>query len=203
MGSFLGRIFFKGFYVLLPLLITIWLVSFLFNFTDGILGGLITMLYGSPIQGTGLLLTIILIFLIGAIASFIPGEKALLIAEKIVYKIPFINGIYSAAKKVDEMLFKQGESNELKKACLVEYPRKGIFTLGFVTSESIKEISNKVNTQKLFCVFIPNTPTPATGFMIMVPAEDVMILDMKVEDAFKYIVSCGVIKPAVTAGKSQ
>ncbi len=197
MNNFFGNIFFRGLYVLLPLLITIWIVSFLFNFADGILGGLIKMFYGQPVQGVGLLLTVILIFIIGIIASFIPGEKALLMAENIISRIPFINGIYSAAKKVNDIFFKQGDSKESRKACLVEYPRKGIFTLGFITAEAVEEINQKANSEKLFCIFIPNTPTPATGFMIMVPAQDVMILDMRSEDAFKYIVSCGVIKPSI------
>ena len=155
------------------------------------------MFYGQPVQGVGLLLTVILIFIIGIIASFIPGEKALLMAENIISRIPFINGIYSAAKKVNDIFFKQGDSKESRKACLVEYPRKGIFTLGFITAEAVEEINQKANSEKLFCIFIPNTPTPATGFMIMVPAQDVMILDMRSEDAFKYIVSCGVIKPSI------
>lgn len=197
MNNFFGNIFFRGLYVLLPLLITIWIVSFLFNFADGILGGLIKMFYGQPVQGVGLLLTVILIFIIGIIASFIPGEKALLMAENVISRIPFINGIYSAAKKVNDIFFKQGDSKESRKACLVEYPRKGIFTLGFITAEAVEEINQKANSEKLFCIFIPNTPTPATGFMIMVPAQDVMILDMRSEDAFKYIVSCGVIKPSI------
>lgn len=199
MSNFLGKIFFRGLYVLLPLLVTIWLLSLLFNFADGILGGLITMFYGPPILGTGLLLTLLLIFIIGGVASFVQGEKALRLIEKIVYKIPLINGIYSAAKKVNDMLFKQGESKESRKVCLVEYPRKGIFTLGFITAEAVEEIIKKANSDKLFCIFIPNTPTPATGFMIMVPAQDVMILDMKSEDAFKYIVSSGVIKPSIAS----
>ncbi len=197
MGKFFGKLFFKGLYVLLPLLITIWLVSFLFNFTDGILGGLIRMFYGPPMQGVGLLLTILLIFVIGVIASFMPGEKALLVAEKLISKIPLINGIYSGAKKVNDIFFKQGESAESRKVCLVEYPRKGIFTLGFIAAEAVEEINQKANADKLFCIFIPNTPTPATGFMIMVPAQEVMILNMRSEDAFKYIVSCGVLRPDI------
>ncbi|MEK7375932.1 MAG: DUF502 domain-containing protein, partial [Candidatus Margulisiibacteriota bacterium] len=86
-------------------------------------------------------------------------------------------------------------SKGLNKACLMEYPRKGIYSLGFITSGAPKEATAKTGGEKMLCVFVPNTPTPATGFLVLVPEKEVIMLDMKTEDAFKLVVSAGVLKP--------
>jgi len=93
------------------------------------------------------------------------------------------------------VLFIHKGTEELRHACIIEYPRKGLYTVGFITSDAAEEIEKKVKG-KLINIFIPNTPTPATGFLVMVPAQEVILLDMKIEAAFKYVVSGGVLKPA-------
>ena len=95
---------------------------------------------------------------------------------------------------VRNMFIKPQNAEEYRRACIVEYPRKGIWSIGFVTSDASAEIEAKAK-EKMINIFIANTPTPATGFLIMVPARDVILLDMKMEEALKYVISGGVLKP--------
>ncbi|MFC1768044.1 DUF502 domain-containing protein [Candidatus Margulisiibacteriota bacterium] len=113
-----------------------------------------------------------------------------------LHRLPIVRNIYSSAKQINEVLFMQRSIKEkgYNRAALVEYPRKGIWSVGFVTSEAAKEIKKKTKS-KLINIFIANTPTPVTGFLIMVPIKDVKLLDMRVDQAFKYVVSGGVLKP--------
>jgi len=195
MWSKISGFFFKGLFTLLPLFITIWLIFFMFNFLDGILGGVIELIAGRPIKGLGFAATILLIFITGILVTYLVGQKIFKLGEWILYKLPIIKSIYASAKQVNDVLFMQKTAGEYRKACVVEYPRKGVFSIGFVTSEVADEIKNKANEDKMVNIFIANTPTPATGFLIMVPSSEVKLLDMRMDDAFKYVVSGGVLKP--------
>jgi uncharacterized membrane protein len=187
--------FLRGLITLLPLLITIWMVSFIFTFSDSILGNIITLITGRQMPGVGLAVTIVLIFLVGFFASYLISAKVFRVGEELLCRLPIIKSIYSAVKQINELLFVQKNADEYRRACLVEYPRKGIWSIGFITSDATIEIEAKLK-EKMINVFVPNTPTPATGFTILVPAREVVLLDMKIEDAFKYVVSGGVLKPA-------
>ncbi|HVN66973.1 MAG TPA: DUF502 domain-containing protein, partial [Candidatus Sulfotelmatobacter sp.] len=135
-----------------------------------------------------------LILLSGYFGSLIFGARLFKLGEQLLSRVPIIKGIYSAAKQVNDVIFAQKGAEEFRKACIVEYPRKGLWSIGFVTSDAAAEIEVKAK-EKMINVFIANTPTPATGFLIMVPAREVILLDMKIEDAFKYVISGGVLKP--------
>lgn len=186
--------FFRGLIILLPLLVTIWLIYLIFTFSDSILGNLLTMLLGRHYPGLGLLITILIVLIAGYSASYIIGAKMFKVGEELLSRVPMVKSIYSAAKQINSMLFAHGDELEkFRHVCLLEYPRKGIFSLGFITSDAAAEIEKKAKT-KLINIFIPNTPTPATGFLVMVPAQDVIMLEMKMEEAFKYIVSAGILK---------
>ena len=167
----------------------------MFSFLDGILGNIITLTLGHSIPGLGFVLIILLIFLSGYFATHIFGARLFKFGEEVLYHVPIVKSIYAAAKQINEVLFTQKSAEEYRRACLIEYPRKGIWSVGFVTSDAAAEIEVKAK-EKMINVFIANTPTPATGFLIMVPAREVILLDMKIEDAFKYVVSGGVLKPA-------
>ena len=191
-----SAIFFRGLVTLLPLLVTIWILMFMFNFLDGILGPLFTVIFGRPMPGLGIVGIIALIFLVGYFASYIIGAKLFKWGEYLLNNVPIIKSIYSAVKQVNDVLFiHKGGTGEFRRACLVEYPRKGIYTVGFITSDAASEIEKKAK-EKLINIFIANTPTPATGFLIVVPAKDVILLDMKMDEAFRYVISGGVLKPA-------
>ena len=191
----IGKVFFRGLITLLPLMVTIWLLMLMFNFFDGIIGNFITYFNGKPIPGLGFLILVSLIFLTGYFATYIIGAKLFKLGEEILYRVPLVKSIYSAIKQINDVLFMQKSADEYRRACLIEYPRKGVWSVGFVTSDAATEIETKAK-EKMINVFIANTPTPATGFLVVVPAREVILLDMKIEDAFKYVVSGGVLKPA-------
>jgi uncharacterized membrane protein len=190
-----SNIFLRGLVTLLPLLVTIWILMFMFNLLDGILGPVFTLIFGRPIPGLGIICIIILIFLVGYFASYIIGAKFFQWGEYIINHVPIMKSIYSSVKQVNDVLFLHKGSNEFRRACLIEYPRKGAYSIGFVTSDAAKEIEEKAK-EKMINVFIANTPTPATGFLVVVPAKEVILLDMKIDEAFKYVISGGVLKPA-------
>ena len=187
--------FLRGLITLLPLLITIWLLYFIFTFLDSILGNIITLIAGRHIPGLGFVITVILILVVGFFATYIIGAQLFKLGEEILYRVPIVKSIYSAVKQINEVLFMQKTAEEYRRACIIEYPRKGIWSVGFITSDAAAEIEAKAK-EKMINVFIPNTPTPATGFLVVFPARDVILLDMKIEEAFKYVVSGGVLKPS-------
>jgi len=168
----------------------------MFSFLDGILGNIIALFVGHTLPGLGFIITVGLILVTGYFATHVFGVKIFKVGEEIMTHVPIVKGIYTATKQINDVLFLQKGADDFRKACLIEYPRKGIFTLGFVTSDAAEEIEIKTNS-KLINVFVPNTPTPATGFLVMVPAQEIILLEMKPEDAFKYIVSGGVLKPEI------
>lgn len=190
-----GNYFLRGLITLMPLLVTIWLLWFMFSFLDGILGNIIALFVGHSLPGLGFIITIGLILLTGYFATHVFGAKIFELGEQILYHVPIVKSIYSSAKQINDVLFIHKGASDFRRACIVEYPRKGIFSLGFVTSDAAEEIETKAKA-KLINIFIPNTPTPATGFLIMVPAQEVILLEMKTDEAFKYVVSGGVLAPS-------
>lgn len=187
--------FLRGIFTLLPLFITIWLLFFMFSFLDGILGGIIALFVGHYYPGLGFAITLLLTFVTGFLMTYLIGERLFRLGESIITRVPIMKSIYSSAKQVNNVLFQQKEARTPHRACVVEYPRKGIYSIGFVTSNAAAVIRKKTRGKKMINVFIPNTPTPATGFLIIVPAREVKLLDMRIDDAFKYVVSGGVLQP--------
>jgi uncharacterized membrane protein len=188
----LGKYFLNGLMALLPVFITAWLSWLLFIFADGFLGGIISTTTGFYFPGLGILAALLLILFAGFLTTYVFGKRLLRQGERILYKLPFVNAIYSSTKQVNKILFLQKETKAFRRACAVQYPRKGIYSIGFVTGPGIPEIKKR-NKREYLNVFIPNTPTPATGFMIVVPASEVIMLDMPLEDALKLVVSGGVL----------
>jgi len=202
MWAKISNYFLRGLITLLPLLVTIWLLYFMYSFLDGILGNILALFVGHPLPGLGFIIIILLIFTTGYFATHVFGVKIFQIGEQILYHVPIVKGIYTSAKQINEVLFIQKSTDEFRRACVLEYPRKGVFTIGFVTSDAAEEIETKVKG-KLINVFVPNTPTPATGFLVMVPAQEVILLEMRTEEAFKYVVSGGVLKPGKEHGEEN
>jgi uncharacterized membrane protein len=188
----LGKIIISGFFILLPIIITIWVLTILFDFTDGILKGYVQALTGYNIPGIGIIVILIASFLLGLISNYILGKEFIHFSEEIINKLPIVNTVHASVKKMNEVLFLQKGRDVQRRVCAVEYPRKGIWSIGFATGEGPGELKAR-KKKKFTCVFIPNTPAPATGFTIIVPTKEVMFLNMSVEDAFKIIVSGGAI----------
>ena len=186
----LRNYFITGAIVLIPIGITIYLSIFLIKFSSRLLPGKINPNNYLPfdIPGIEILITIIFITIVGGISLSFIGKKILEIFNNILKRIPILRTIYSAVGQLTES-FAQTKGTK-KSVVLIEYPRKGLWVVGFATKDNKGEISKKTNEQ-LVNVFVPTTPNPTSGFLLMVPKKDIVYLDMSFEEASKFIVSAG------------
>jgi len=146
------------------------------------------------IPGLGLILTIGLVFVVGLLTRNFVGRKMVHLGEGIVDRIPIARIIYIGVKQLLEALFVQ-KTKAFDKAALIEYPRRGVYAIGFITGESKGEVQS-MTPKNMINVFVPTTPNPTSGFYILIPENELIVLSMSVEDAFKLIVSGGIISPA-------
>ena len=182
--------FIAGVVVLIPIGITVYLTIFLVSISSKILPKEINPNYYLPynIPGLEIVISILLITLIGWLSLSLIGKKLLDMFNSILKKIPILRTIYSAIGQMTETFTKTDK--EKKTVGLIEYPRTGSWAVGFATKENSGEISDKTN-KKLINVFVPTTPNPTSGFLLMFPKEDVIYLDLTFEEASKFIVSAG------------
>ena len=186
----LRNYFITGAIVLIPIGITIYLTLFIVRISSNFLPRKINPNNYLPfdIPGIEILITIILITLIGSLSLSFLGKKFLEIFNNVLKKIPILRTIYSAVGQLTETFT---QSNESKKSVVIlEYPRKGIWVVGFSTKENTGEISKKTK-EELVNIFVPTTPNPTSGFLLMVPKKDLIYLDMSFEEASRFIVSAG------------
>ena len=186
--------FIAGVVVLIPIGITLYLTIFLVSISSKILPKEINPNHYLPydIPGVEILTAIALITVIGWLSLSFLGKKLLNIFDSILKRIPILRTIYSAIGQMTETFTKTDKDK--KNVVLVEYPRKGSWAVGFATKENSGEISRKTNKQ-LVNVFVPTTPNPTSGFLLMFPKEDVIYLDLTFEEASKFIVSAGTFNP--------
>ncbi|WP_262589207.1 DUF502 domain-containing protein [Candidatus Pelagibacter communis] len=182
--------FFTGVVVLIPIGLTIYLSKFLINTSSKILPSQINPNYYLPfnIPGLEIIISIIFITIIGFISLSYLGKKFLQLIDSLFKKIPLLGTFWSAIKQMSQSFKESGSKS--KSVVLVEYPRKGVWAVGFATKENSGEISEKTN-QKLINVFVPTTPNPTSGFLLMFPKDEVIFLNMTFEEASKFIVSAG------------
>ena len=148
---------------------------------------------GFKLPGLGLILTLLVLIVTGIFAANFVGRSMVNFGEKIFKKIPIVRSVYSAAKNFADIVFSDtGQS--FKKVLLIQYPRKGIYSLAFQTSTNLGEVQKKTGSD-VVCTFVPTTPNPTSGFIIIIPKEDVIEMDMEIDEAFKMIVSLGVVVP--------
>jgi uncharacterized membrane protein len=190
--------FLTGLLVVVPIALTIYILIIIVSYMDRFIEFLPPEY--SPdaylpfhIPGLGLLATFLMILLAGLLTRNIAGRKLIALGERIVKKIPLVRNIYLPIKQMFEAIFIE-KSDSFKRVVLLEYPRKGTYTIGLVTGVTQGEIQGK-NEKKLINVFVPTTPNPTSGFYIVVPEDDLFELKMSVQEAFKLIVSGGVIVP--------
>ena len=139
---------------------------------------------------------------IGWLAKGLLGRSLIRTGESVVNRMPVIRSIYSGVKQLAETVFAQSDRS-FEKACLVEYPREGIWAIGFISTKAKGEVKAQVDVSgELLSVFIPTTPNPTSGFLLFFPAEDVIQLDMSIEDAAKLVISAGLVYPDPNVGKS-
>jgi len=181
-----------------PLIITILVLRFLFEGIDGLLSPFIAELIGYKVPGLGVVATIILIFLAGFLTANVIGSRLFKIWEIFLIKTPLVRTIYSSSKQLIEAITTT-DKHSFKQVVLVEFPRKGMFCLGLLTTEIKANFDDKPN--ELIAVFIPSTPTPISGFTMLFRKEEVTPLEMTVEEGIKFFVSGGIVAPEVFCQK--
>lgn len=187
------KTFLTGLLVMIPLIITAYTILWILNKVDSVFRRPIEELLGFTIYGLGLIITTGIILLAGVIATHYAGHKLFDATEYFFKKIPIVRSIYFPVKQLTQTVY--GNVNTaFRKVVLVRYPTPDTHTIGFITSEGIHEIEDKVG-KNMVCVFIPTTPNPTSGMLVLVPEEDIIILDICVEDAIKLVVSGGIAKP--------
>jgi len=186
----LRNYFITGVVVLIPIGFTLYLSKILIGISSKIIPENINPNSYLPfkIPGIEIIISIILITIVGGISLSFLGKRILKLIDDLFKRIPFLRTVYSAIVQMTETLSKKGGSK--KSVVLVEYPRKGVWAVGFATKENNGEMSDKVN-KKLLNVFVPTTPNPTSGFLLMFPVEEVIYLNMSFEEASKFIVSAG------------
>jgi len=190
----LRNYFFTGIIVLIPIGFTLYLTKILIKLSSKILPqGINPNTYlNFSIPGIEIILTVIFITIIGGLSLSFLGRKLLQFINDLFKKIPILRTIYTAFTQMTET-FTKNKSNK-KNVVLVEYPRKGTWAVGFATKDNKGEIQNKIN-KKLVNVFVPTTPNPTSGFLLMFPKDEVIYLDISFEEASKFIVSAGTSNP--------
>jgi uncharacterized membrane protein len=204
----LRRYLVAGILVWLPLGVTIFLLRVLINLVDRTLLllpakyhpeqwlelSLPWMENSFTIPGLGLILTLIVLLFTGLLAANFVGRSMVELWESLLERIPVVRSIYSASKNFAEVVFSDS-SQSFKKVLLIQYPREGLYSLAFQTSSQLGEVQGRTG-EKVVCTFVPTTPNPTSGFIIIVPRKDVIELDMEVDEALKMIISLGVVVPS-------
>lgn len=190
----LKTIFTTGFLTILPLAVTIYVFYVIFSFLENLVGGLIESVFNFHIPGIGFASGLLLILLIGFIASNIIGNRLINFFDRIFQRVPITRGIYTSAKQIIDAFTLQGK-NAFQQVVLLEYPRKGLYVIGFVTGQSRGEIQERTAEETLN-IFIPTTPNPTSGMLILAPKHEVTELKMTVEEGMKVIISGGLFSPA-------
>jgi uncharacterized membrane protein len=185
--------FIAGLVIVLPVGITVVLLQMMFTWLDGLFAPLALRLTERHIPGLGIISTLLIVFGIGLLVTNIVGRAFVSLGEEIVAKIPFIRNVYYGAKQFLETLTAE-QRRAFTQVVLIEYPRKGSYTLGFVTAETTGEIQEKIS-EPLLNVFVATTPNPTTGFLLLVPRAEASVLPISVEDGIKMVVSGGIIHP--------
>ena len=191
--------FFTGILVMTPLILTIYVVWAFITFVDNLVVPMVPYYYRPstylpfPIPGLGLIIVFIFTTFVGILATGLFGRTLIRLWENILSRMPVVRSVYSAIKQILETVMAT-QSDAFRQAVLVEYPRKDIWAIGFVTGSTKGEIGENVN-KKMVNVFMPTTPNPTSGFLLFFPEKDLIFLKMSVEDALKLVVSGGMVIP--------
>ena len=188
--AILRNYFITGVVVLIPIGFTLYLTKFIIGISSNIIPKNINPNNYLPyaIPGIEIIISILFITVVGGLSLSFLGKRVLKLIDDLFKRIPFLRTIYSAILQMTESF--SNKDNDKKSVVLVEYPRKGVWAVGFATKENTGEMANKTN-QKLINVFVPTTPNPTSGFLLMFPIDDVIYLNMSFEEASKFIVSAG------------
>ncbi len=198
----LRKWFFAGLLVVLPVAITVWVVQWILATLDQTLLILPVAwhpdrVFGIHIPGLGVLLALGILLLVGAITSNFIGRRLLAWSDRLMNRIPVVRSIYSGVKQVSDTLFSES-GNAFRTAVLVQWPRPGVWTIGFVTGTPGGDVANHL-TGDFLSVYVPTTPNPTGGYFVMLPKSDCIELRMSVDEALRYVISMGVVVPNAPA----
>ncbi len=193
--------FLTGLIVIAPIGLTIWLIWTLMGWIDGFVLPLVPDRFnpeqyiGINLRGVGVAIGLIFTVIVGWAAKGLLGRSLIRWAESLVERTPVVRSIYSGIKQIAETVFAQSERS-FEKACLIEYPRRGIWAIGFISTDTKGEVAAKTGVENgMVSVFVPTTPNPTSGFLLFFPKDDVMELDMTIEEAAKLVISAGLVYP--------
>lgn len=193
----------SGLLVWLPIIITVLVIKFLFDLLSKSLLLLPPqyqpdVLLGFHVPGVGVILTLVVIFLTGLFVGNFIGSRLVALGDALMGRIPLVRSVYTGVKQVTETLFTPGGTS-FRKVLLVEYPCPGVWSVAFQTGEVGKDIESLIHTEPMVSYFIPTTPNPTSGFLMMAPKNKVIELDMTVDQALKFVISLGVVQPNLSS----
>lgn len=203
--------FLTGLVVIAPVGLTIWLIWSIVGWVDGFVLPLVPNRYQPDrmiqdffgldptvqinVRGIGVVIFLIFTVIVGWMAKGLIGRSFIGFAESLVERTPVVRSIYSGIKQISETVFAQSERS-FEKACFIEYPRKGIWAIGFISTNTKGELAARGNNgEPMLSIFVPTTPNPTSGFLLFIPEKDVIVLDMTVEEAAKLVISAGLVYP--------
>ncbi len=186
--------FLRGAALIIPLGLTIWFFRGLLNAIDGILSPLLESWIGRPIPGLGFISMIMLILLVGLFTRNLVGKFVFSWFEKFLSSIPFVRGVYGAIKDLVGAFAPDGKGRTFREVVLVQYPRQGLYTLGFVTNE-MRFTGTTTGVIDFINVYIPNPPNPTSGMLILVPKAEIISVDLTIEQGLKLVLSGGIVTP--------
>lgn len=196
----LRNYFLAGLAVILPAAVTVYILWKMFTFVDGFAGRLVAYFLPFGIPGLGIVISILLILAVGVLLTNVIGRRLLHLWESVVYRIPLVNTLYRTAKEIVET-FSQEKKQVFREVVLVQFPHPGSWAIGFLVGEAggiVKDAAGR----ELVKVLVPHVPVPMSGFLLLVPREEIKFLDISVEDGLRMIVSTGIIEPSTFRTKT-
>ena len=200
--------FLTGLVVVAPLVITLYLTWAFIEFVDARVVPWVPTAYHPrtwldvDVPGFGLLIFLLFTAIVGYLARKVFGRQLIRLGEDLIDRMPVVRWVYNALKQIVETILSQSASS-FQQACLIEYPRRGAWSIAFVATETRGELLEKAGEDRMISLFLPTTPNPTSGFLLFVPARDVHLLDMTVEEAAKLIISAGLVTPPTKAEKLE
>lgn len=180
-----------GLIILLPLVVTTYIITIIFNAVDGFLRPVIELVIGRSVYGLGFILTMTLILGVGIVGTNVLGKRLIDFGERVLTKIPLVKNIYVTVQQIINALFLKNKT-AFRKVVMIEYPREGLYQVGFITSDGAGEVQENTD-EEIVNVFVPTTPNPTSGMLVLVPQKDVTYLEMTVEEGMKFIISGGTV----------
>lgn len=184
-----------GAVVLVPVILTWYVLLSMFRFLDGLTARLVEASLGRPVPGLGLIVTIGIVLVVGGLARSLLGRQLINLGQKILSGTPIVRGVYNTIRQIVDA-FALTDQTAFQRVALIEYPRRGIYSIAFVTAPSPELVADIAGVE-LVSVFLPTTPNPTSGFLLMLPQAEVHLLDISVEEGLKLVISGGVIGPGL------